>query len=501
MPEKTSLDTFLQRELANRYLLTYLLGKGAMGRVYAAQDRLLADVEVAVKILSYTTEEDVFHQRFEKEAMACAALGQKSLHIVRVNDYGLTPEGMPFYVMEFLRGQTLRDIIKQTGALPLSRVINLAWQISLGLKAAHEGVTLRGQTVQVIHRDLKPANVMVLPNDSLGELVKIVDFGIAKLLTEQGHVSVTQGYTGTMAYSSPEQLEGVPLDARSDLYSFGVILYQMVMGRLPLLPTSDTFAGWYHAHQQQPPAPMGSDIPQALQSLILSCLAKKPQDRPQSAAQILASLEQFRDPLSFPLGVISTAITSQTAAPTTPPLFLARRAAATVHQTPRPKRSAALAMTPLAWILLVVGSLSAAILAVALPQFFPEEPPIATPSTYELAIQQGELALRQEEFQTAIRQFQVALDERPQDRLASSGLATAQRLYQASLATPTPTPTPTPPPTPVPTPAIVIPRQPTYVPPPPPPPIPRYTPLLPLRRSPAPPAPTRRPQIIRPSRN
>ncbi|MFQ3585872.1 MAG: serine/threonine-protein kinase [Cyanobacteriota bacterium] len=298
IPMFTSPDPFLDRLLAQRYRLTNLLGQGGMGRVYLAQDLLFGGVEVAVKLLSHPVIDERTRLRFEREAKSCAVLGQKSLHIVKVNDYGITPDEVPFYVMEYLNGQTLKEILA-TGALPLERFFRLARQIGLGLKAAHEGIPIEGQWVQVVHRDLKPANVIVVANDSLGELAKLVDFGIAKLLNSSGSLSVTHAYLGTLAYSSPEQLEGSPLDARSDIYSFGIMLYQMVSGEMPLKPTTDSFPGWYQAHHKRRPLPLEDlgvnlDLPAGLSELILSCLAKDPAARPQSVTNVLAELERIQ---------------------------------------------------------------------------------------------------------------------------------------------------------------------------------------------------------------
>ncbi|MFS8900725.1 protein kinase [Synechococcus sp. H60.2] len=302
----TSSDPFLDRLLAQRYRLTHLLGQGGMGRVYLAQDLLFGGVEVAIKLLSQPAMDEQARLRFEREAKACAALGQKSLHIVKVSDYGITTDGVPFYVMEYLNGQTLKDILA-AGPLPLERFFRLARQIGLGLKAAHEGILLEGQRIQVIHRDLKPANVIVVADESLGELAKLVDFGIAKLLNTRESLSLTHAYLGTLAYSSPEQLEGLPLDARSDIYSFGIILYQMVSGQMPLQPTTESFPGWYQAHHKQRPLPLEElGLPAGLSDLILSCLAKDPAARPPTVANVLAELERIQAgirgsaPVAFP---------------------------------------------------------------------------------------------------------------------------------------------------------------------------------------------------------
>ncbi|MEN9259581.1 MAG: serine/threonine-protein kinase, partial [Thermostichus sp. HHBFW_bins_43] len=308
----TSPDPFLDRLLAQRYRLTHLLGQGGMGRVYLAQDLLFGGVEVAVKLLTHPVMDESTRLRFEREAKSCAALGQKSLHIVKVNDYGITPDEVPFYVMEYLNGQTLKEILA-AGALPLERFFRLARQIGLGLKTAHEGIQMEGQSVQVIHRDLKPANVIVVANDSLGELAKLVDFGIAKLLNTGASLSLTHAYLGTLAYSSPEQLEGSPLDARSDIYSFGIMLYQMVSGEMPLKPTTESFPGWYQAHHKRRPIPledlgMNLALPAGLSDLILSCLAKDPAARPQAVSNVLAELEYIQakaEGLVAPLALVA----------------------------------------------------------------------------------------------------------------------------------------------------------------------------------------------------
>ncbi len=330
----TSSDPFLDRLLARRYRLTHLLGQGGMGRVYLAQDLLFGGVEVAVKLLSQPAVDEQARLRFEREAKACAALGQKSLHIVKVSDYGITADEVPFYVMEYLNGQTLKDILAG-GPLPLERFFRLARQIGLGLKAAHEGILLEGQRIQVIHRDLKPANVMVVADESLGELAKLVDFGIAKLLNTRESLSLTHAYLGTLAYSSPEQLEGLPLDARSDIYSFGIILYQMVSGQMPLQPTTESFPGWYQAHHKQRPIPLEDwglplALPAGLSDLILSCLAKDPAARPPTVANVLAELERIQaraqgsqKGLPEAVALQSPAISSGALFPSVPPLATA----------------------------------------------------------------------------------------------------------------------------------------------------------------------------------
>lgn len=375
----TSSDPFLDRLLAQRYRLTNLLGQGGMGRVYLAQDLLFGGVEVAVKLLSHPVMDEHTRLRFEREAKSCAALGQKSLHIVKVNDYGITPDEVPFYVMEYLNGQTLKEILA-AGALPLQRFFRLARQIGLGLKAAHEGIPMEGQSVQVVHRDLKPANVIVVANDSLGELAKLVDFGIAKLLNTGSSLSLTHAYLGTLAYSSPEQLEGSPLDARSDIYSFGIMLYQMVSGEMPLKPTTDSFPGWYQAHHKRRPIPLEDlgvnlDLPAGLSELILSCLAKDPATRPQSITNVLAELEHIQARAEGPgvapaAGNAAGVKASQTLFPATgpiPPSVEPLATAGTLRLSPLTRSAAVEGRGSLLWLrvipLLVGGLLGLALMS------------------------------------------------------------------------------------------------------------------------------------------
>ncbi|MBD2099712.1 serine/threonine protein kinase [Leptolyngbya sp. FACHB-261] len=268
-----------------------------MGRVYEAHDTLLGNVPVAVKVLSRALMDQRARVRFEREARICAQLSQKSLHVVRVTDYGVSPDDAPFYVMEYLQGRNLRETI---GGRPLllPRFLALARQICLGLQCAHNGIALEdGEICQIVHRDLKPANILILPDESLDELVKILDFGIAKYMSESQQ-GLTSAYMGTLAYSSPEQMEGRTLDSRSDIYSLGIILYEMLTGRMPLAAESYTFGSWYKAHHYQPPRALKSAnpalrIPPVLENLVMRCLAKAPLDRPQSVSDILRTLDSL----------------------------------------------------------------------------------------------------------------------------------------------------------------------------------------------------------------
>ncbi|MBD0335278.1 MAG: serine/threonine protein kinase, partial [Cyanobacteria bacterium Co-bin13] len=253
-------DPNFHHKLGNRYELIEPLGQGSMGKVYLAEDALLGNVKVAIKFLSQTLLTVKMRERFLQEAMTCAQLGQKSIHVVRVTDYGVNDENLPFYVMEYLQGQSLSDLIRAQ-PLPIPRFLGLTRQICLGLLSAHEGIILKGKSdpVTIIHRDIKPSNILIVQDSSLGELAKVLDFGIAKLMQEGA--DQTNCFMGTLAYASPEQMEGHELDSRSDIYSLGILMFQMLTGKLPLRASNNTFGGWYKVHQLQMPKPISELAP------------------------------------------------------------------------------------------------------------------------------------------------------------------------------------------------------------------------------------------------
>ncbi|MGH1393774.1 MAG: serine/threonine protein kinase [Trichormus sp.] len=282
--------------IAHRYQLQKVIGSGGMGEVFLATDTLLGGTPVAIKFLTQTVADAKIEKDFAREALMSAALSQKSLHIVRAYDYGVSDKGKPFYVMEYLNGQSLKELIP----LPLSRFLNLTRQICLGLQCAHEGIQIDGKIYPLVHRDIKPANILVVPDPILGQLVKILDFGIAKFLNYAPTISTNKGFHGTLPYSSPEQLEGEKLDARSDIYSLGVMMFEMLTGEKPWQPETDLFGAWYKAHHFEAPRTIAAvnphlKIPQKLNDLIMACLAKKASDRPQSVRELLRFLDNIDD--------------------------------------------------------------------------------------------------------------------------------------------------------------------------------------------------------------
>lgn len=292
-------DPSYGRLLANRYQLAELVGEGAMGRVYRAKDTVLGGVVVAIKFLSQTLLNQNMRDRFEKEATISALLGEKSNHVVRVKDYGVDENNIPFYVMEYLSGESLSDIIRYQ-PLPLSRFLTLTRHICLGLESAHQGISFSGELCRIIHRDIKPSNIIVIQDPTVGELAKILDFGIAKLILASA--SQTQSFMGTLAYCSPEQMRGQELDNRSDIYSLGIMMYEMLTTDMPVMPQNSSFGGWYQAHNEFQPEPFkpSLELPLELQNLVMACLAKAKEDRPQDIKNILQELEKLKQTSKIP---------------------------------------------------------------------------------------------------------------------------------------------------------------------------------------------------------
>ncbi|WP_026732921.1 serine/threonine protein kinase [Fischerella sp. PCC 9605] len=296
---KTDLDIYIGKFLNNRYLIRDLIGKGGMGRVYLAEDAAKGGKPVAVKILSMNLLDRQMSQRFAREIFIGAQLGRKSTHIVRVLSYGVTENKVPFYVMEYLQGKNLKQILK-IESLKISNFLEFCHQICLGLHCAHQGVSIKGEIYPVVHRDIKPENIFLNEDAKKGKIVKILDFGIAKFLTERSGISMSESFIGSLPYCSPEHMEGRKLlDVRSDIYSLGVLMFEMLTGKHPFQTKSTSFGDWYQVHRFEIPPPFEKiapqvKIPQELKQLVMSCLAKKVSDRPQNINQILAVLENLQ---------------------------------------------------------------------------------------------------------------------------------------------------------------------------------------------------------------
>ncbi|MEH1912448.1 MAG: serine/threonine-protein kinase [Nostoc sp.] len=295
--QKAERDDYIGQFLNNRYLIRDLIGKGGMGRVYLAEDTAKGGMLIAIKILSLSLANQQMSQRFAREIFIGAQLGRKSKHIVRILSYGVTEDKTPFYVMEYLQGKNLKQILKLQ-PLTLSKFLEICNQICLGLQCAHQGISLKGEIYPIVHRDIKPENIFISEDSKQGEIVKILDFGIAKFLTERSGMTLTDSFIGSLPYCSPEHMEGRKLlDVRSDIYSLGVLMFEMLTGKHPFQTKSNSFGTWYQAHRFQMPPTVEQvnpqvKIPQILEKMLMSCLAKEVSDRPQNVNQILEDLEK-----------------------------------------------------------------------------------------------------------------------------------------------------------------------------------------------------------------
>lgn len=274
-----------------KYRIISKVGKGGMGAVYKALHLRFNELR-ALKVMNAELVRDAtFVRRFEREAVLTRRLQHPN--IVRVDDIDEAEDGCPFIVMEYIEGRSLHDLIRAEAPLPAPRVAAIIKQVAAALDAAHQ--------LGMVHRDIKPDNIVLVSTPS-GDQAKVLDFGIAKLREEaagEGAVRTATGTVlGTPQYMSPEQAKGMrgdELDGRSDLYSLGVVMYQMLTGRLPF--TAETPAGWILAHLQTPPAPLGAtdsslEISGALADLVIRLLEKDREGRPPSGTALIAQIEQ-----------------------------------------------------------------------------------------------------------------------------------------------------------------------------------------------------------------
>jgi serine/threonine protein kinase len=272
------LTNWVGKTLANRYVVERKIGEGGMGMVFEARQISLSK-PVAIKVLTrdVTQHPEVF-ARFRTEAEVTTSI--RHPNIVDILDFGELEDGSPFFVMELLDGEPLVDVLRREGRLSQTRSIRIAVQIARALAAAHE----RG----VIHRDLKPDNVHVLAHDGGEEFVKVLDFGLAKVTNASGVTREGQVF-GTPRYMSPEQASGIVVDERSDIYSLGVMLYELVAGRCPF--EADTMLAILGMHRFDPPPPLRSlhppaEVSASLEAIVMRCLAKDPAARYPSMAAL-----------------------------------------------------------------------------------------------------------------------------------------------------------------------------------------------------------------------
>jgi serine/threonine-protein kinase len=273
-------DPLAGRVLDEKYRLDSRLGEGGMGTVYRAT-HLLIDRPVAVKVLHQRfVEDEAAQERFRREARAAGRL--QHTNAVTVTDFGRTSDGCVYIVMELLEGRNLREVLAFESPLESGRAVVLMAQVAAAVEAAHES--------GVIHRDLKPANIFIVQPKNAPPLVKVLDFGIAKLAADSGNDSEQHALTltgvmiGTPRYMSPEQCDGAHLTPAADVYSLGIILYEMLTGETPFTGPSPLAVALQHSSKPpRRPTELVANIPPELERVVLHALEKNPLNRPPDA--------------------------------------------------------------------------------------------------------------------------------------------------------------------------------------------------------------------------
>lgn len=283
----TKQDRLVGQVFANRYRIQSIIGQGGMSTVYKAQHTYM-DRVVAVKLLHpHLVSDPISVQRFQQEAKAAASLSHPN--IITVFDFGVTEDGLAFLVMDYLEGPSLGDLLDRTGSVPADEAIDIFRQVLKGLAHAHR----KG----VVHRDLKPRN-MVLAVDEDGTVqVKIVDFGIAKVIPQDGgesqHLTQTGEVFGSPIYMSPEQCSGMQLDLRSDIYSWGCVMYEVLTGAPPFLGKNAVETMSMHVNDAPPDFKQIAPnvvVPEELAEVVFGCLEKQQKKRYQTANAVLEAL-------------------------------------------------------------------------------------------------------------------------------------------------------------------------------------------------------------------
>ncbi len=270
--------------VAGRYRVEKLLGEGAMGAVYLVEHVHMRKRFALKVLLSEARENPEIVARFEREAIAAAHVDHPN--VVAASDFGTTEDGAFFLVLEYIEGESLRDLVER-GPLPLRRVVDIALQIGAALGKAHG--------MGIVHRDLKPENVMLVPREGEPDLVKVLDFGIAKVPSRDAKALTAVGAIfGTPEYLSPEQAVGQTVDARADLYSFGIILFELLAGKRPF--DCEHVMGYLAAHLNTPVPPIAEiapeiRVPPAVEAVIRQMLAKVPEDRQATVKDAVVALE------------------------------------------------------------------------------------------------------------------------------------------------------------------------------------------------------------------
>jgi beta-lactam-binding protein with PASTA domain/tRNA A-37 threonylcarbamoyl transferase component Bud32 len=272
--------------VGGRYELGELLGRGGMAEVRKGNDSRLGRVVAIKRLRTDLASDSTFQARFRREAQSAASLNHPA--IVSVYDTGeeLATDGsgvaQPYIVMEFVAGRTLRDILREGRKILPERALEITSGVLSALDYSHRA--------GIIHRDIKPGNVMLTPSGD----VKVMDFGIARAMSDANTMTQTAAVVGTAQYLSPEQARGETVDSRSDVYSAGCLLYELLTGRPPFVGDSPVAVAYQHVREQAaPPSEHDADLPPAVDAIVMKALAKRLEDRYQSAAAMRSDIERY----------------------------------------------------------------------------------------------------------------------------------------------------------------------------------------------------------------
>jgi len=294
MTDNQATDPFVGRTLDDKYLVEEQVGAGGMGAVFRAR-HLLMDRPVAIKFLQQRfVEDEAARGRFQTEARAAVKLCHPNA--VSVTDFGQTSEGVIYIVMELLEGRTLREILSREAPIETARAISIMLQASDAVAAAHDA--------GIIHRDLKPSNILVTQSADQPAVVKVLDFGIATFSADDDEDATALAHTnsviGTPRYMSPEQHNGNELTAAADVYSLGVILYEMLAGMVPFSGSTPAEIAQKHANDlPHSPREIVAAIPPDVEHVVLHALEKQPSDRPANAGEFRTELLETAERLGL----------------------------------------------------------------------------------------------------------------------------------------------------------------------------------------------------------